>query len=379
MAWITSAPGRWPLNLGVLVAISLLVQADILIPKPAGQYETYLNAMELVDTSRKDPYATDGSDRAIMISMFYPISSQDCLKTSLVDYMPAKTAAFEDNVFSFPNGSFESFRLQTCTEHRNAVQDPRHFPLVLFSPGFGGPRFLGNAISQSIASTGYAVVLIDHPYDANIVEFPGGRVIYGANLAQDSPDPQKVVATRTADMSFVLDQLSDVSVVRQLIPGARCAFNTEKAAAVGHSIGGATAVAALQNESRLVGGVDMDGTFFSVNSTIERPVLVLGREDHNRSTETTWRDAWSLVRSWKEELDIVGFGHFAYCDAPILLELGGLSLPAALKPFVGTIEGHRALEIVTTYVKAFLGFVLRREQEKILEGPSDKFPEVRFY
>ncbi|KAF2814926.1 uncharacterized protein BDZ99DRAFT_458889 [Mytilinidion resinicola] len=375
-----SALGHWRLNLVLLLLSSLLVPADIIIPKPAGQYKTYLNTMELVDTSRKDPYATDGSNRAIMVSIFYPIDPQGCPKTSLVDYMPPKTAAFEDTDFGLPNGTFESMKLQTCTpDHRNAIHDPRYYPLVIFSPGLGSPRFLGNAIAQSIASTGYAVVSIDHPYDTNIVEFPDGRVIFGASIRNDSSNPEKAVATRVADARFVLDQLSDASVVRQLLPGARCAFNTEKAAAFGHSIGGATAVAALQFERRLLGAIDMDGALYSINSTTQRPVLLLGRGDHNRSTDTTWQDAWGRFEGWREELDIANSGHFTYSDAPLLLELGGLSLPPDLEPNVGKIEGHRALEIVTTYVEAFLGFVLRREEKKILEGPSDKYPEVRFY
>ena len=59
----------------------------------------------------------------------------------------------------------------------------------------------------------------------------------------------------------------------------------------GHSLGGATAVAAVEKGSRLSGGADMDGTFFLINQGIYKPVILFGRKDHNRWTDTSWADA----------------------------------------------------------------------------------------
>jgi 8-oxo-dGTP pyrophosphatase MutT (NUDIX family) len=48
--------------------------------------------------------------------------------------------------------------------------------VLLYSPGAGDPRALGTTLCDDLASRGYAVVTVDHTYDAGAVEFPGGRV-----------------------------------------------------------------------------------------------------------------------------------------------------------------------------------------------------------
>ena len=68
-----------------------------------------------------------------------------------------------------------------------------------------------------------------------------------------------------SDASFVLAQLGQPSVVKLLVPGTQCASDVSKAAMYGHSLGGATAVAAVEKGSRLSGGADIDGTLFLIN------------------------------------------------------------------------------------------------------------------
>lgn len=40
-------------------------------------------------------------------------------------------------------------------------------------------------MAQSLASEGYVVVTIDHPYDADVVEFPDGSYVLAANISSD--------------------------------------------------------------------------------------------------------------------------------------------------------------------------------------------------
>jgi hypothetical protein len=42
------------------------------------------------------------------------------------------------------------------------------------------------------------------------------------------------------------------------------------------------------------------------------------------------------------------------------------------------MKGDRALEIVTTYVGAFLDFVIYGKCSALLDGPLERFPEVTF-
>lgn len=134
-----------------------------------------------------------------------------------VNCTPPATAAIEDSHFTgtIPNGTFEAFKLQACRDvDYGRTQDPRAFPVILFSPGAGTPRLYYGALAQSLASSGYAVITIDHPYDADVVEFPDGTLVFNANITLDIPSLKKVVLTRVSDASFVLTQLGQPSVVK---------------------------------------------------------------------------------------------------------------------------------------------------------------------
>jgi predicted dienelactone hydrolase len=59
-------------------------------------------------------------------------------------------------------------------------------PIAIFPSGSGNSRLVYNAMARSLASFGNVVVLIDHPYDAIIVEFPDGTVVEGGNIPEDT-------------------------------------------------------------------------------------------------------------------------------------------------------------------------------------------------
>ncbi len=84
-----------------------------------------------------------------------------------------------------PKSTFATFELEVC-DLTNAcgsrARERRHFPLVLYSPGLGVSRELYGARARSLASQGYAVLTIDHPYDAVVVEFPDGTGIPAADI-----------------------------------------------------------------------------------------------------------------------------------------------------------------------------------------------------
>ncbi len=140
-------------------------------------------------------------------------------------------------------------------------KDSEHFPTVLFSPALSVSRLLYGAIVRAIAGYGFTVLTIDHPYDAGIVEFPDGSLVCGANITTKE---QYLMAanTRAQDASFLLDQSSNVEIVKEIIPGAKTSLNVSQVAMFGHSLGGAATATAMLSDSRNAGGVDMDGTLY---------------------------------------------------------------------------------------------------------------------
>jgi hypothetical protein len=52
--------------------------------------------------------------------------------------------------------------------------------------------------------------------------------------------------------------------------------------------------------------------------------------------------------------------------------------PGQLDAAVGTIDGKRAVTILRTYINAYFDRYLRRRDNRILDGPSPRFPEIQF-
>ncbi|MCJ1459862.1 hypothetical protein MMC28_010241 [Mycoblastus sanguinarius] len=376
------------------IALSVLsiqaVQALISLPEPSGRLGVVVTTMELVDYTRTlNPFAPDNRPRAIMVSLFHPVEkSASCV----INYMPPATATFEDNEWigaGFPNGSFEKLGLHVgCTsdsKHSSSSESTNDYPLVLFSPAQGSSRLLYSSLVESVASTGYTVVTIDHPYDVDVVEYPNGTLVVATDVNNDTDQQLDALAeiaivARALDASFVLDQLTNASIAAQLVSDAQTGLNVSSVAMFGHSLGGATAALAMVNDSRIVGGVNMDGAFFGsvVTEGLDRPFMMMGHDGINQSSYPTWAATWPNLRAWKLEVELANSDHYTFSDFPIVIEMLGLSLNetdiTALQ--VTTLNARRSVDIITAYVTQFLGFVLLGKRSEFLESSKSPFTQV---
>ena len=354
-----------------------------------------MGTMELIDTSRLQIFSPIVQPRKLMVSLFYPVSSIG--PTTPVKYFPPETARWEDiweeSTYSLvsPNGTFEKLALQLAGKSPQ-TKGAMDFPVVLFSPGEATTRLFYSVIAQTVASSGYIVVTIDAPYDVDIVEYPdGSTALINITIANQGllVDIDLACAARAQDATFVLDQLRNASVVSQLIPGSSHGLNVSKVGMFGHSLGGAATAAAMVNESRIAGGVAMDGALFGpvVQSGLDRPFMFMAHTNHTRTSVPTdidpyhsWSQFWANQRAWKLDIMLANSQHYTFTDFPIVLETLGIVSNATTnaKLLVTDLNGARALNIVTTYVTAFLDMVLKCKSPALLQGPVAAFPEVTF-
>jgi predicted dienelactone hydrolase len=232
---------------------------------------------------------------------------------------------------------------------------------------------------QSIAAAGYLVLSIDHPYDADVVEFPNGTLVTEVDISTDA-EVELAVTTRVKDMMFVHQQLSNSSAMAKILPGFLRGRRTPKVAVVGHSLGGAAAAAAMVAMPSVRGGVNLDGTMFgSVLTTgFDRPFMLIGHENKTQETDPSWKAIWPKLTGWKRELEVKKAAHYSFSDLPIITSSLGLQsqLPAEVGQVLGTIEGRRMAGLTVTYVTAFLDKVLKDSSNGILDGKSKEYPEV---
>ncbi|KAI4141685.1 MAG: hypothetical protein LQ340_007571 [Diploschistes diacapsis] len=350
------------------------------IPPPNGTYGVDVKALELIDTSRLDPYAPKAENRSLMVSVFYPSRYSANCTMKFAQYLPNATAAFENQqlaVYGIPNGTVEALRLSLCPTHETTLPIVRQTPVVLFSPGLGTSRLFYSALAQSVASQGYIVVTVDHPYGVDVVEYPDGRLVFGANISTEA-QIEFEVETRTQDIDFVTRAMSNPQTFSRVFPAHNGTFQAHTVAMYGHSLGGATSAAAMLNNSRITGGVNLDGEPVGpvLSQGLSRPFLIFNHENATNPGEV---QLWQHL-DWRLRLMLANSTHGTFTDFPVLAQVAGLAspLPPSLGQIIGTIPEPRGQMVIATYLVAFFDMVLRCKPSGLLQSASPAYPEVTF-
>ena len=359
------------------------------LPTGSGPFNSTLQIAELVDSSRVDPYNSTHL-RRIMISRFDPVQLHDCGSIQLVPYFPPIVAATEAAVlepYDYPTGLWGQLQLQVCSGTGTGTDSDRDkvgkFPLVLFSPGLNTTRLWYSILAQEIASRGYTVVTVDHPYDADVVQFPDGTVAYGGAVTKpengSTASVERALEVRAADIGFVMDTLGAGGDVLMF----------------GHSFGGAASATAMLHDERIRGGVNLDGAMFGpvLTQGFHHPLknppsphgqsfILWGTQGHNTTSDGSWSQFWATIGAdevaWKRELSLKDGFHGSFWDLNVLVDVlkirDGLSDLAQL--LVSPVKGARAYEIAGVYLSAFFEQVLTGKDEEILEKDCVRYPEV---
>lgn len=381
-----SADDKMRLFITSLLAIGIVSATTIDLPAGSGLYAVSLAVSNFTDISRSDPYVPNRTARNLMLSVFAPVQQNSC-ESIATDYMPPLSAAFYDQIYAplTTNGSFEAFRMRMCSI-KNKDSKPKHprktnicsstkkHPLLIFSPGSGNSRIIYNALAQSIASHGYYVITIDHPYDALGIEYPDGSYVLAAEFVTDA-DYEAAITVRTQDIISITRALDTSTALQQLLP--LCSVDTKEIYVAGHSLGGATALSAMLRDNRFQAGANLDGKFFPgllpARKNTKRPFMLMGNQERNASTDDSWDLA--LERNIKGlwlEVQIKGFEHGTFTDLPAVLASAGF---AGYVEGLGTVNGTRAREVVAEVLVKFM----RESKHGVTADMVDelrKFPEV---
>jgi len=268
------------------------------------------------------------------------------------------------------------------------------FPVLLFGPRWAGDRTQNTALAEDLASHGYVVATVDHPYIAGRVQLQTDRVIDGV-VALEGPDgPNASAQSRiafwnstlelwAADNLFVLNQLAALNSTR-----FHNAFDTNHAGAFGHSFGGAAAFRMLGLDPRFVSAVNLDGwTFGALDARTTQPMMLIDEqavadrehdllalpqpgttEDQLDRADNTAVES-SLTRFGGYRLYIRGTQHMDFSDQPLLPPLRRLQ-------YTGPILPTRIDDILRQTVLGFFDQTLRHQPSSALTTPSS-MPEVR--
>jgi alpha-beta hydrolase superfamily lysophospholipase len=243
---------------------------------------------------------------------------------------------------------------------------------VLFSPGFGVPSSNYALLLDDLASHGYVVLAIDHPYEAPLV-FPGGRLV-PPTLGDNGRDNTRTPPVRLRDARFVLDHLAALD--RHGALAGR--LDLTRIAMIGHSQGGATAASLMLADHRVAAGADIDG---SLRGRVERVALdrpfLLVRAD--RGPRNDWflhtiefrkRQRGPLVTATFADVQHMGFSDYLALVPRLEPQVPGIR---KLVP-IGRADPVRTLAAERGIVRAFLDTYLRDRPATL---PGLGYPGVR--
>ena len=242
------------------------------------------------------------------------------------------------------------------------AREPARLPLIVFCPAWSGRRDQNTFLVEELASHGFIVVGIDHPYSSEWTIFPDGRRVDSklGNWVEFGSDEQfaKSLVTigeqlriRTADARFVLDEMLrlDRDDPAGLFTGR---IDADRIGITGHSFGGAAAAEGCWEDDRFRAGINLDGLFAgkAAESGVEQPLMFMNEEvpppsadqiaaatgaDLRRMTfidEHFQRVNRSLDRYGGYCLSVRGTRHMNFSDSPLWNPIKSLTAPARLNP-----------------------------------------------
>lgn len=315
-------------------------------PTPTGRYAVGTSVLQWTDTKREETATADHADQRVVVAQFwYPAASAAGEHAPYFGRTHAEAevvAHAQAEYVGVPGFVLDGLTKATTASVLDGKPAAGHFPVVLFSPGLGGVRGQNTMWAQELASRGYVVVALDHPYDSAAVVLEDGTVI----RTQVTGNVAGWVAVRAQDLSFVRAQLDSTRFAGML--------DLDRIAVTGHSAGGAAALMAARQDHRFAAVIDLDGYPYDPEpASYPQPALVLNHpllpsESPDYLTRTD--DVLGLSEADSYRVEVPGTGHLTFTDAPLWLP----PMPAA----VGLLGRDEGPALTTEVTAEFLDHAL---------------------
>ena len=352
---IMNALGGLVLLAGSLIPALLFTGYEGL--ETSGEYEVGMTSAILVDESRVESFETDGSKREVPVYFYYP-QTEDAKESS--------------------------------------------FPLVIFSHGAFGYYQSNTSTYMELASQGYVVISLDHPYHSFFTTDTEGKTItVNPGFLEEvmyingdtAPEEEifalssKWLAIRTADMNFVLDTVKitkeaaacaeewfiDSEETKNEILEILAMTDMEKIGLMGHSLGGAASVTVGRQREDIDAVIDLDGTMLGEQLKFENgcyqyyeeaypiPLMAIDNEEHYVQgdmldslyvNKVVLGNAIDATHTY-----FIGSGHMNFTDLPLFSPVLSSLLGT------GTIDETECVIIMNDIVLQYFDYYLKDKGE----------------
>ncbi|MFD3547462.1 alpha/beta hydrolase family protein [Streptomyces sp. NPDC058655] len=336
-------------------------------PEPSGRFAVGTRVVQWTDARRPESFTADPDDRrTVVVQLWYPAqkSAAGAQRAQYLGRTEQEARTVSDALArgvglpGFLVDGVPRARTRSVFDAPVAGGGGR-FPVVLFSPGSGGVRTQNTAWAEELASHGYVVAALDHPYDSAAVVLDDGRTVHAetASTGDRDEDEEPAVgwtAVRAADLRFVLTRLDDLD--RGEVTGPLTGrLDTGRVAVTGHSMGGAAALQAARQDHRFDAVIDLDGyPHGPASPSLHQPTLAL-TQAVTPGTDPRYlprlTEVLELNTATSYRLTVPGAAHLTFVDGPLYLP--------PVPSLVGSLGRAESPRVVAATTLAFLDSTLR--------------------
>ena len=243
--WRVVSKGIVMLLVFTIVTIPAIVFPQYKDPEMTGGYKVKTSSYTFTDTNRIETFTDTGKNRKLTVEFWYPEEVEE------------------------------------------------KYPLIVFSHGAFGVKMSNSSTFMELASNGYIVCSIDHPYHAaGTVDTDGKLTIGSSEFMQEVIDANsdiysekeqfqlfdKWMNLRTDDIDFVIDNIlknteNNSGEVYGLI-------DTNKIGLMGHSLGGAASTQLGREREDIGAVINLDGSMLGEYSINENGNIVINEEPY---------------------------------------------------------------------------------------------------
>ena len=185
-------------------------------------------------------------------------------------------------------GKIEDITVYGHAELNTPIATKGSYPIIIMQPGLGGVRQAHTILCEELASHGYVVFTLDHPYVASFVRFKNGDIttphlwtMWRVNNNRDYRYEwfEKAVETSCQDINMLLEQLPQLNKST-----FQNQLNLSEIGLMGHSFGGNVSLIEGFKNPAIKAIIDVDSTLTErINlpeNTNNKPVLFIRSNEY---------------------------------------------------------------------------------------------------
>jgi predicted dienelactone hydrolase len=373
----------WGLALLVfLPALALpVVLAVPRLPPPGGPYAVGTQTVVLTDPERKEIFSNDPTElRRILYQVWYPAEPQAGDRRAPWMARVEVVGPAIARELGLPAFFLDHLALTEMNAYLDApgLQTNEKFPVLLFSHGWTGFRAQNTHLMEELASRGYVVIGMEHPYGSMVTVFPDGVVIENNPEAIEGENANRLARQWAGDLALVLDSLTPLNPELGEASLAGVMLDLEHVGVFGHSTGAGAGIEFCAADPRCTAYLGLDPYLIPVSdeiiytSGLDRPALTMHSQLWRYSSgDPRFNALRTRLHGDYYAFELRGANHYDFTDLPLLSPL------AAQIGLKGPIPSQRVIEIVDAYTLAFFDQYLKGRPSDLLAANPPPFSEIQ--